>query len=245
MGVVWELGISLAPARFGPAGSGRMRIPLFYESQMIDDVSRATYLRILMEIKYRIEAVDQVLAKSLPVRAKIGEELIVLQFRLVAELIAIGCLVLRQDIAVSKDGVLAKAWNAGQIFKRLSRLHDSFYPQPLEPVAAVGDKFQWVNLKAPYMTKDALLHIYDQEFGARLHRGNYRRIFRVDPPLDFTKLGQWRQEIVNLLNRHTVISADREYICHFNMCPVGEYPTASLFQRQERAPLGASCGMES
>lgn len=203
---------------------------------MIDDTSRHTYLRVLAEIKLRIEAVDQALLQRLPIRMKIADELIVLQFRFIAELIAIGCLVLHKDIILSEEGVLAKSWNAGQIFRRLSRLHEQFYPQPLEPVEAVGDKFQWVNLGAPYMTKDALVRIYEQELGARLHRGSFRRIFRDDPPLDFQKLGQWREEFVNLLNRHTVISADGEHICHFSMGLIGQQPASTLFRRHDRRP---------
>jgi len=198
---------------------------------MLNEDARVTYLNVLAEIKHRIEAIDQVLGKQLPIRAKIGEELCLLQFRLIAELIAIGCLVLHQDIVLSKAGLLEKAWNAGQIFKRLARLHSDFYPSPLEPTHVTGDKFNWKPLTAPFMNKEKLIHIYEQELGAGLHRGSFRRIFKDDPPLDFPKLRAWREEILNLLNRHTVVSADGEHICHFNMCPIGEHPTCYLFKR--------------
>jgi hypothetical protein len=200
---------------------------------MMDENARATYLNILAEIKHRIRTVDDVLDGKLAMPAKIAEELCLLQFRMVAELIAIGCLVLHQDLTLSGENVMAKAWNAGQIFKRLARLHSDFYPKPLEPVDVVGDKFKWVDLTAPHMTKEELIKIYDQELGAGLHRGSFRRIFRHDPPLDFSKLKVWRNKVVNLLNRHTVVSLDGENICHFNMAPIGEHPTCSLFRLME------------
>lgn len=196
---------------------------------MIDDTSRGTYLSILAEIKHRLEAVNQVIEGRVPIAAKVGEELCILQFRQVSELIAIGCLILHEDFAISKSGKLAKAWNASQIFKKLSLLHSDFYPQPLRPDAP--DKFQWEAFSGPYMTKEKIISAYDKEFGAALHRGTVRRIFKNDPPLDFPKVRQTRLEFINLLNRHTVISADRQHICHFNMCPIGEHPTGFLFQR--------------
>ena len=196
---------------------------------MIDDDSRSTYLHILAEIKHRLEAVNQVLEGRVPIAAKIAEELCILQFRFVSELIAIGCLVLHKDLALSKSGVLAKAWNAGQIFKRLARLHPDFYPQPLKP--ETGDKLKWEAFDGSFMTKDKIVDAYDREFGAALHRGTIRRIFKEDPPLNFPKIQERRLELINLLNRHTIISADRQHICHFNMCPIGEHPTGYLFGR--------------
>lgn len=195
---------------------------------MIDDEARSTYLNILAEVKHRLDVVSHVLDGSLPIVAKAAEELCILQFRFVAELIAIGCLVLHEDLALSKSGVLAKAWNAGQIFKRLSTLHPDFYPKPLKGQAA--DKFKWEAFDGPFMTQAKIVTAYN-EFGAALHRGTVRRIFREDPPLDFPKVLRRRLEFMNLLNRHTVISADREHICHFNMCPIGEHPTCTLFKR--------------
>ena len=194
---------------------------------MIDDNSRSTYLNILAEIKHRLDAVDHVLNGQIPIAAKVAEELCILQFRFVCELIAIGCLVLHNDLALSKSGVLAKAWNAGQIFKRLGTLHPDFYPHPLKP--DTGNKFRWETFEGNYMTKDSIIEIYDKEFGAALHRGTVRKIFKDDPPLDFPKIQKHRIKLTNLLNRHTIISADRQHICHFNMCPIGEHPTGFLF----------------
>lgn len=198
---------------------------------MIQDDARSTYVNILAEIKRRISAIDDVLDRKIPIAAKIGEELCILQCRMIAELIAIGCLVLHNDLTLSNEGTLAKSWNAGQIFKRLSRLHDDFYPQPLKPTDEIGDKFKWESLEKPYMTKDRLISLYEKDFGSALHRGSFRKIFKDDPPLDFPRVSEWRQGFVDLLNRHTVISCDRQYICHFNMSPVGESPTGYLFQR--------------
>jgi hypothetical protein len=170
---------------------------------MIDDQSRNTYLNILAEIKHRLEAVRQVLDGNVPIPAKVAEELCILQFRFVSELIAIGCLVLHKDITLSSSGVLAKAWNAGQIFKRLTILHSDFYPKPLR--GNILDKYTWEAFTGQYMTKDKIIAAYNREFGAALHRGTARRIFRDDPPLDFPKV------------RH--------------MAPIGEHPICSLFKR--------------
>lgn len=199
---------------------------------MTEDDSRSTYLNILAEIKHRINAIDDVLDRRVAVAAKIGEELCILQCRMIAELIAIGLLVLHRDMAISKQNTLAKSWNASAIFKRLSRLHDDFYPTPLKPVSEVGTKFRWVNLDKPFMTKERLISLYEKDFGSALHRGSFRQILKDDPPLDFPRIRQWRQEFVNLLNRHVVVSHDRQHVCHFNMAPVGEIPTADLFERQ-------------
>ena len=48
------------------------------------------YCDLMVELKYRIECIDQILDRKIPLRIKIAEDLCYLKLRMICELIAIG-----------------------------------------------------------------------------------------------------------------------------------------------------------
>jgi hypothetical protein len=190
------------------------------------------YAELMAEIKLRTEAIDAVLAGNVSLRAKIAEELCYLQLRMICETIAIGCLLVHGDISAKKSDLM-KSYKADWIIKQLTELHSRFYPNPLEDkddIDADG-RFLWKNRKESYLGKSELLQLYTRIAGGHLHRGSAKNALKRDRPLEFKEIRDWRDKIVRLLNRHTLLSADQEQIFYVAMNSGGTEQVAwNIFQ---------------
>jgi hypothetical protein len=183
----------------------------------VNEQAMSTYRGLLVEVKYRIEAIDAVLANKFHTRARIAEELCYLQLRLICEVIALSCLVIHGDVSAKKKDLL-KAYKADWIMNNLERLHPKFYPVPLErdDVPGVDGIPAWSHLTSGFLTKRELTDLYTKTGNDWLHRGSVRNMLKRSSP-NFTAIKMWRDKIVTLLTRHIVTSPDEETICYFIM----------------------------
>jgi hypothetical protein len=188
------------------------------------------YRGILMEIKFRVEAIDSVLNSEFPLRARIAEEFCYLQLRMICELIAIGCLIIHGELS-SRKADLMKLYKADWIIKVLTGMHPKFFPNPLEQHDTTDDPPHWMYKECGFLTKYELIELYNKHAGDRLHRGSARNILKFDRNIDFVNIQKWRDKIVGLLNRHTIISPDEENICYFIMNDGKGNVHSALFHR--------------
>lgn len=194
------------------------------------------YANLLKEIKYRIEAIDTAMAGKSGMRAQIAEEFCYLQFRMICEIIAIGCLIMHGDVRVRGD--LFTSYKADWIIKELGKLHPRFFPTPLENEDDMsGDIGAMVARKSGFLTQSDLAILWSRHAGARLHRGTARNVLAGDKVLDLKSIGGWRDKIVNLLNRHTLTSADELTMYHFVMQLEGSGEVGwDIFEAIDRSP---------
>ncbi|PDQ18381.1 hypothetical protein CN311_25105 [Mesorhizobium sanjuanii] len=195
----------------------------------MNDKAMTAYRGILVEIKYRVEAIDAILEGQLPLRGRIAEELCYLQLRMICELIAIGCLIIHGNLSAKKADLL-KSYKADWILRVLSEMHPKFFPTPLEPKDSDGSPPAWIHKTDGFMRKGELIEFYNKHAGAKLHRGSARNILKSDGPLDFPSIKRWRDKIVGLLNRHIITSPDEENICYFIMNDGNDNVHSALFQ---------------
>src|SRR5215467_7755061 len=88
------------------------------------------YSVLMHEAKRRLLAMDTALEKKTGLPEVAVREYCFLQLRMLCELIALGCLTAHGDIEETRGPVLQKSYHAGDIVKRLERLHRNFYPIP-------------------------------------------------------------------------------------------------------------------
>ena len=100
----------------------------------------------MVELKYRIECIDKILDKKIPLRMKIAEEICYLKLRMICELIAIGCLIINEEVS-SKKSYLLKTYKTDWIISQMTRLHPNFFLTPLENEDSKEDPPQWVHKK--------------------------------------------------------------------------------------------------
>lgn len=193
----------------------------------------AIYRDILNEIKYRIEVIDQILHKTIPLRAKIAEELCYLQLRMICELIAIGCLVIHDEIG-NKKSDLWKSYKASWIMQEMEKLHSKFYPVPLEREDIMDSDgiMEWKHKENGFLTSKDLSTLWAKS-GDVLHRGKPKNIVKTQKSLRFDDIKMWRSKIVNLLDRHIISSPDEKFICYFIMNDGNDRVHSALFAQMQ------------
>lgn len=99
------------------------------------------YVRLMEEIKRRVEVIYHVLNGSWVMPQMAAFELCYVQLRKICEVFALACLAAHGDIPSVRTKLLQKAYSADLIIKQLGDLHPEFYPVPgqqqLHPVTAL------------------------------------------------------------------------------------------------------------
>lgn len=159
---------------------------------------------IMEEAKFRALSINTLTGSQLALPQPLMREFCFLQLRMICELIALGCLVAHGDIEETKAPALQKSYNAGDIVKRLEKLHPNFYPVPRKPMFS-PDHVHMEDYDGDFLTKDQLLTLYGR-CGYVLHRGSLRNLLnpKNQPPADFQHIEHWGQKILNLLSLHTI-----------------------------------------
>jgi hypothetical protein len=201
----------------------------------MEERSIAVYRGLLVEIKYRTEAIDAILGGGIPMRAKIAEELCYLQFRMICELLSVGCLIIHGNLSSAKADLM-KTYKADWIVKELAKLHPKFFPIPLD---RDDDKTAippaWIHKKSGFLTHQDLAKLW-QIAGDQLHRGSAKNILAKDKPLDFQAIRTWRDKIVSLLTRHIITAPDEREICYFIMNDGKDNVYSTLFTLTDLQP---------
>jgi hypothetical protein len=129
---------------------------------------------------------------------------------MLAELIALACLVSHGDIPATKSKKMLEAWQPDQILIALEKLHANFYPVPVQdgPAEPSVDR-HFVPLDSGYLTKSELIRLYGM-CGDKLHRGNVRSIFTpaAHYPIDHADIREWQGKIGTLLRMHLIALLD-------------------------------------
>ena len=174
----------------------------------------AQYCDLLEEIKLRNDIVDQCLRAPV-LSPQFMYELCFLQFRMITETIALGCLVLHGDVPGARDKSIRKAYSAEEIVKRLAQLHPDFYPKPVVTLESATGEKDWHPIAEPFLTQDELGRLW-ASCGDVLHRGTFMTAFER-APRSSDAVVEWRDKIVRLLNSHLIQLIDDNSIQYVHM----------------------------
>jgi len=203
----------------------------------MNEQAMEAYRGLMVEVKYRTEAIDAILAGKVPLRAKIAEETAYLQLRMICELIAIGCLIIHGDLSAKKTDPL-QSYKADWILTVLGKMHPKFFPVALEHEDEPTTPPAWVHKSTGFLTRNDLIELYNRHAGERLHRGSARNVLKNNKPLQFKEVRQWRDKVVSLLTRHIITSPDEKTICYFIMNDGQDRVHSALFVAQS-PPIGS------
>lgn len=177
-------------------------------------VNRAaeSYMHLFWEMINRLNVVSSTLEIGGSVPPLLARELCYLQFRKICEMLALGSVFLHGDLPSAKS--LNSEWNAGDIMRKLSRLHQDFFPRSATVVmnGFIGKNRSWQlvdNHNKNALTAPELRQLYS-ECGEILHRGKIKNLDLVMPlgEADFTKVVYWQEKLVALINGHVVHRAN-------------------------------------
>jgi hypothetical protein len=160
------------------------------------------YTSIMEEAKFRALSINTITNSQTALPLPLMRECCFLQLRMLCELIALGCLVAHGDIGETK--ALQKSYHAGEIVKRLEKLHPNFYPVPRKPIFGPG-RVHMADYDGSFLTKDDLLTLYGI-CGDLLHKGSLRSLLnpKQPPPSDYQDIQHWGQNVLNLLSFHSI-----------------------------------------
>jgi hypothetical protein len=173
-----------------------------------------TYQFLMWEIKQRTKIIRRLVNAEIgPLPAKVLEEFCYLQLRMICEVIALACLVIHGDLKPKAD--LLKTYKADWIMSELGKLHPKFYPRPLEGLRPKGSGMEMIYRDpSEYLTKDELRDLWSRESGTVLHRGNVKNVLKDRPP-QIAKIVNWIQKVIKMVEAHTLITADEEWVYRF------------------------------
>lgn len=188
------------------------------------------YCDLMQESKHRTKVIGSLLqGKTNLGFLPINVESLYLQFRKTLELIAFGSLIANREKYSEARAEYASDWNAKRVLKLVERLNPRFYPEPINQVPVIGEKYK-TELKPVtenFLSRAEFEVLYDR-CGGVLHSENpYGDTYKYDE-LWAEGLG-WAVKIRNLLNCHTihlVDDADRFFLIQMGT----EKPTYTLFE---------------
>ncbi|MCP9773824.1 hypothetical protein KBY66_14590 [Synechococcus sp. Tobar12-5m-g] len=152
-----------------------------------------------------------------------------LQVRKVLELIAFASLIANVQEYSRQYSEFSKHWNARYMLRDLARINPDFYPQPIvqAPSQQPGLAMEWNERPDDYLSRDRFEIAYEQ-CGGLMHADNpYGSLTDLDGYKSSIKA--WRNQIVNLLNAHTISLSGETNLYLFQMGAGLERPSYTPF----------------
>lgn len=193
-------------------------------------VAPEKYVGVLVEVKRRTEVIDSFLSGGTHALFQATTlESAGLQVRKVLELIAFASLIANVQEYSRQYAKFSEHWNARYMLRDLARINPDFYPQPIVQVPSQepGLVMEWNERPDDYLTRDRFEVAYER-CGGLMHADN-----PYGSPTDYddyrTSIKVWRNQIVNLLNAHTISLSGDTNLYLFQMGAGREKPTYTPF----------------
>lgn len=149
-------------------------------------------------------------------------ESICLQLRKILELIAMGSLVANKKAYSKAHSDFAKHWNAKYLMRDVELINSDFYPKPIieNPSQQENVVSEWQDRPNDYLTKKNFIKVYNK-CGAIMHAGNPYGS-QIDYSWYEQRISTWREQVINLLNCHTIRLVDNPNIYLVHMKEEGD-----------------------
>jgi len=172
------------------------------------------YGGLMGEALIRIAAIDHGTMNKSGLIAPFVQEFCYLQLRKICELMALGCLVAHGEIEGTSG--MHTQWSADKIIKRLSNLHEDFFPLLMQIQLDPQGHNTMTHAKGG-MTKEDMLQVY-YECDKYLHSGSLKKLLKKKTPLrvNYPEITARAQRFRSLVESHTVVMKGGEnlFICY-------------------------------
>lgn len=173
------------------------------------EATRVAYADLMEELKVRLQAIEAALAGTTNLSPPFVQDFCYLQLRMIAELIALACLLAHGDIEAARSSVLRSSWDADKIVKTLTNLHPDFFPYPVRREHLPDGSIHMHDVEPGYLTRDEMLEFLGK-IGNRLHRGSLKNVLKNMNAVqnNYPDIVKWHDKVVRLLNEHRIKFAD-------------------------------------
>lgn len=173
-----------------------------------DEEARRLYHQVLVELKIRAEAINQLTQVPHIAPLFVLREASWLQLRIMCELIAIACLIAHGDLTSTRK---LKAYKPAEIIAQLEPLNPHFFPRPVRFIIDPG-RVHIEEVPGDHMTKQELIALWNQS-GDILHRSGVKDL-RSSPNRDrigVADINHWGQRMLDLMGEHVISRAGHEF----------------------------------
>lgn len=188
----------------------------------------AEYIEIMEEVKDRLKAINTVLRDPELFEPRIAREVCYLQLRMIAELVALSCVVAHDRLTLVEMKNIRREYSAEVILKRMERRHEHFFPRAVRLRTTPDgrghiDYAERIGFTAAEMGK---LWV---RTGQVLHIGAQNKLRSrkpVDPEL--ADVRDYVERIIDLLSFHAVVTFTESHamICEMNSADTGRVTMA-------------------
>ena len=171
-----------------------------------DKATIEVYRELMAEAKMRLDAVWQAVhGKITAVPHLLVAEFCFLQLRMIAELVAVGCLVAHEDIPATQTKKFRSEFMADKLMKLLSELHPEFFPRPASITRTGEHELHMEPIKEGSMTKEEFIGLVNL-CGRVLHRSPLKKLLSPSSAVQtsFEEIDHYAQQMSNLLRIHFV-----------------------------------------
>lgn len=182
------------------------------------------------ELAIRVELAANACDGKLNLHLPYAREYCYLQFRRICELMALGCLVLHEDIPLTHTTAAKREWNAERIMKLLNKAHPHSFPQCVTTTTVDGMHHFDANSKPNALSYPEFRTLYNK-CGEILHRGTIKSI-EIEGPIDHSEYEQviaWHRKIVDLMNQHIIAQRSGNAMYLISLKSENGLPACSLF----------------
>ncbi|MBA4001225.1 hypothetical protein [Brevundimonas sp.] len=182
------------------------------------------YCALMLDVRVRNDAINNILVEPGLMPPRLVREFCYLQLRMIAELVALGCVVLHDQLPATQVKKLRKDYNADRILKDIEGYEPGFFPRAIERVREVSPGHKEVEpVQPPVMTASDLRRIWGRT-GDVLHWGTVNKMRErtdIDPKHKDVRLLQ--RKFVDLLSVHFVLTAKetQPFICELHSAATG------------------------
>lgn len=175
------------------------------------------YLVVMEEIKKRIELIKDLGTGKVLLNYKFTHvESMVLQLRMILELISLGSLAANKEIFETYKKKFDTEWRVSKILKALESLNPNFFPTPLiESSSNVeGVKNELIKMTEDFITISELSDLHGRCGGLLHARNPYAK--QVDYDFFENSMAIFVSKIINLLSTHKIqlLDDDKFYLVH-------------------------------
>lgn len=168
---------------------------------------RKDYVALMREVVVRSDAIDAITANPGHLPPRLVREFCYLQIRMMCELVALGCVVVHDQLPAAEVKKLRREYHPEKIIAKIGEYEARFFPNAVDHVNQMPDGSKQIVLcEPPVMTAKDLTRMWGRT-GDVLHLGGVNRAREqtsVDPKHTDVKLMQRR--LVELLDDHVILT---------------------------------------
>lgn len=201
--------------------------------QRLDHLTR-DYCALMLDVRTRNDAINAIISDPGAMPPRLVREFCYLQLRMIAELVALGCVVLHDQLPAAQVKRLRREYHPDKTLGLIEGYEPGFFPRAVDYIheVAQGHK-EVVPIEPPVMTAGDLRRMWGRT-GDVLHWGTVKKMREqtvVDPKHVDVRLMQRR--FLDLLSVHFVMTAQetQPFICQLNSADGGGVKMIAIGQQ--------------